>query len=53
MLFTAIILFLVAAALVLVARKKKAENKNSWIPLQLVGSGVGLVSFVIFFRLVA
>ncbi|NRP23315.1 hypothetical protein LPJGGPFB_06585 [Ensifer adhaerens] len=53
MIIIAILSFLAAVALVSVARKKKAENKNSWIPLQLVGSGIGLVSFFLFFKLVA
>jgi len=53
MIFIAIILFLVAVALVSVARKEKAKNKATWIPLQLVGSGIGLVSFFVFFKLVA
>jgi len=49
----AITLFAIAFALVSLAQKKKAENKNSWIPLQWFGSGIGLVSFFVFFKLVA
>lgn len=49
----AILLFLAALALVSLARKEKAKNKATWIPLQLVGSGIGLVSFVLFYKLVA
>lgn len=49
----AIALFIAAAAVVKLALKKKAENKNSWIPLQLFGSGIGLVSAVLFYKLVA
>lgn len=51
--FIAIALFIAAAALVSLARKEKAKNKATWIPLQLVGSGIGLVSFFLFFKLVA
>lgn len=53
MIVVATLLFLAAAALVSVARKQKAKNKPVWIPLQLVGSGIGLVSFVLFFKLVS
>ncbi|MCZ7935865.1 hypothetical protein O9X90_26425 [Agrobacterium leguminum] len=49
----AILLFLLACWLVSIARKAKAKNKPTWIPLQLAGSGIGLVSFFLFFKLVA
>lgn len=51
----AIILFAAAFGLVKLAWKKKAEKPNAptWFQLQMAGSGIGLVSFFLFWKLVA
>lgn len=51
----AIVLFAAAFGLVKLARKEKVKNNNkpTWFLLQMAGSGIGLVSFIVFWKLVA
>lgn len=55
MIVIAIVLLCLACSLVFLARKEKAKDPKGpkWFLFQMAGSGIGLVSVILFYQLAA